>query len=92
LADAVGVNIARQKLHGVVDGESGRNTAPRRIYVKVDILFGVRHLKEQQLSNDQIRHHIIDWGAEKDDAINEQTRINVVATFTAARLLDYHWD
>ena len=67
--DAVGHHIALEEIDRVVDGHATRDHAARRIDVEMDILFGIFHLQEQQLSDHAIGHSIIDRRADENDAV-----------------------
>ena len=60
------------------------------VVVDVDavVLVRVLALQEEQLGDDQVRHHIVDRGAQEDDAVLEQARVDVIGTLAAAGLLD----
>src|ERR1051325_8287159 len=55
----------------------------------MNVLFGIAHLKKKELGNDNVGHHVIDRGAEKNNAVHEQARVNVVAPLAAPRLFDH---
>ena len=90
LADAIGVHVAGQELHRVVNRQAGRDAAAGRIDVEMDVLLGIGHLQKQQLGDDEVGHHVIHRRAQKNDAVHQQPRINVVAAFAAPGLLDHH--
>ncbi len=54
----------------------------------MDILFRVLHLQKQHLSNDGIRHAIINAGTNANDTVLEQAGLDVERTFTAAVRFD----
>src|SRR6185295_17260198 len=56
----------------------------------MDVLLWIGHLEKQQLRDDDVGHHVIDGCAQKDNAVHEQSGINIVAALTAPRLLDDH--
>ena len=89
-AQAIGGHVAREKLHRVVNRQARRDRAARRIDVDVDVLLAVFHLQKEQLRDDQVRDVIVDRRADKNDAVLEQARINIVAALAAAGLLDHH--
>ncbi len=80
----VGGNIAGHKLHRIVNRETGGNRATGGIDVKVDITLGILHLQKQQLRNDAVCYEIIDRSADENDAIFEQSAINVIPSFLVA--------
>src|SRR5690349_10666609 len=55
----------------------------------MDIPLGIIRLEKQQLRDDDVRYVVVDWRAEENDAIHEQTREDVVAPLAAARPLDH---
>ena len=71
---------------------TGRDAAAGGIDVKMNVLFRLRHLEEQQLGDDQVGDHVIHGRAEENNAIHQQARIDVISAFAASGLLDYHWD
>ena len=87
-ADAVGVHVAGEKLHGVIDGEASGDGAAGGIDIDVDVLFWVLHLQEQELGDDGVGDEVIDGGANEDDAVLQQARVNVKGAFAAAILFD----
>ena len=91
LADAVGVHVAGEELHGVIDGQAGGDAAAGGVDVEMDVLFGIGHLQEEQLGDDQVGDHVVHGRAEEHDPIHQQTRVDVVTAFAAAGLLDHHW-
>ena len=90
LADAVGVHVARQELHRVVNRQPGGHTAARGIDVKVDVLFRIGHLQKQQLGDDQVRDHVVQRRAQEYNSVHQQTRIDVIPALAPAGLLDDH--
>ena len=96
-AQAIRGHVAREKLHRVVNGETGRDRATGRVDVNVDVLFGVLHLQEEQLRDNQVRDVIVDRRADENDAVFEQSRVNIVAALASSGLLHHHrnqhdWD
>jgi hypothetical protein len=83
-------------LHRVVDRETRRHDATRRVDVEADVLLRVLGIEEQELGDDEVRDVILDRVAEEDDPFPEQPRVDVVGTLTAAAGLDdhrnEHWD
>ena len=88
--DAVRVHVARHKLHRIIDRQPRRYTAARRIDVEMNVLLGIGHLEEQQLSDNQVGHHVVHGRAKEYDAVHQQARVDVVAALTPARLLYHH--
>ena len=79
-------------LHRVVDREQPGDVATRRVDVDVDVLIGVLVLEEQELRVHQVGNVVVDVGAQEDDAVLEQARVDVVGTLASVRLLDDHRD
>src|SRR6185312_8948878 len=77
-------------LHRVVDREAGGDDAARRIDVEGDVLGRVLALEEQKLRADQACNRVIDRADEKNDALLQQPRIDVVGALAAVGLLDHH--
>ena len=92
LTNAVGVHVAREELHGVIDRQPGGYVAAGGVDVNVDVLLRVAHLQKQHLCDHGVGHRIIDGGAEENDAIHEQTRINIVSAFAATGLFHHMGD
>jgi hypothetical protein len=90
LADAVGLHVRLDELHGVVNREPGRDRTAWTVDVKQDIPIGVFRLEEQHLGDRQVGDPIIDGGADENDAVFQQPREDVVSAFAAVRLLDDH--
>ena len=88
---ADGGNIALDVLHGVIDGEAGRNRASRRINVERDILIGINRFQVQKLCNYRIRNGVVNGLTQENDALIEQTGIDIIAALTAGRLLHNVW-
>jgi hypothetical protein len=76
-AHAVGVYIAGDELHRVVDREACRHRAAGAVDVDVDVLVRILHLQVEQLGDDVIRQRIADRLADEDDAILHQPRQQV---------------
>ena len=81
-------NIALDVVHRVVDRETRSDNAARRIDIERNILIRISRFKVQKLRNDRVSDRIVDLFSQEDDALVEQTRIDVVAAFAAGRLLD----
>ena len=56
LADARGLHVGTDELHGVVDGEAGGDRAARAVDVEQDVLVGILGLEEQHLGDGQVGH------------------------------------
>ena len=92
LADADRLHVGPDQLHGVVDRHARGGGAARAVDVDVDVLLGVLGLQEQELGDDQVRDHVVDRGADEDDVVLEEARVDVVRTLTTGRLLHDHGD
>ena len=85
LAEAEGRHVGLDELHRVVDREQRSDVATGRVDVEVDVLVGVLRLQEQHLRTHQVRNRVIDWGAEEDDALLQQARVEVVGALASTR-------
>jgi len=83
-------DVGPDELHGVVDGQTGRDDAARGIDVEVDVPIGIFRFEEQELRDDEVRDDVVDRLADEDDPILEQPGIDVVGPFPAPALLDHH--
>ena len=83
-------HVGLDVLHRVVDREQRRDDPARRVDVQVDVLVGVLGLQVQQLRHDQVADLVVDRGAQEDDALLQQPRVDVERALAAARLLDDH--
>ena len=88
---ADGGDLRLNEVHGVKNRQAGVDLAAGRIDVERDILLGILALKMQQLGNDQVGADGVDLLAQKDDAVVEQARIDIVAALAERRLLDNVW-
>src|SRR5579862_5776893 len=91
-ADARGRHLAADELHRVVDGEAGVHRAARRVDVELDVLVRVLGLEMDHLRDGEVRDHVVDRRAEKDDALVQQARVDVEEALAARGLLDDGWD
>jgi hypothetical protein len=71
-ADAIGNDIALQKVHRVVNRHAARHDPARRIDVEMDVFFGILHLQIEHLGNDQIGDHVVDRRSEKNNPVFQQ--------------------
>ena len=55
-------------------------------------LSGSSDSQVQELGHDQVRDLVGDRGAEEDDALVQQARVDVERALAAGGLLDDHWD
>jgi hypothetical protein len=56
----------------------------------VNVLLRVGHLEKQELRDDDVGNVVIHRRAEKNNAVNEQARVNVPRPLAAARLLNHN--
>src|ERR1700737_5053270 len=84
----IGGNIAGHELHRIVNRETGGNGATRRINVKINITLRILHLQKQELGNNAVCYEIIDRSSDENDAIFEQSAINVIPSFLVAAPFD----
>ncbi|ACO78544.1 hypothetical protein AvCA_23560 [Azotobacter vinelandii CA] len=56
----------------------------------MNILVGILGLKEQQLSDNQVRHVVFYLANHEYYSLLQETRINIVSTLTASGLFDHH--
>ena len=89
-AQAVGLHVGLDELHGVVDGEPRGDAAAGTVDVQLDVLFGVFVLEVEQLGDHQVRDGVVDRHADEDDTVLQQQRVDVVGPFPAARLFYHH--
>src|SRR5204863_5962628 len=57
-----------------------------------DVLAGVLRLEMEQLGDGQIGDLVVDRGAEKDDSLAKQVRVDVGSPLSTRVLLDHHRD
>lgn len=88
LADAVGRDVARNELHRVIDRQASGNAAAGAVDVQVNVGFGVVRLQEQHLGDQRVGDLVVDLLAEENDAVFEQTAVNVVNAFFATAFFD----
>src|SRR5512133_2732805 len=88
LAHAGGGHVRLHVLHGVVDGQQGRDRPAGRVDVELDVLLGVLALQVEELGHDQVGHVVVDRGAEEDDPLVQQPRVDVEGPLAAVGLLD----
>ena len=86
--DADGGNVGLDVVHRVQDSQTGIDLATGRIDVEGDILLGILALEVQKLRDDQVGSHRVDLLAQKDDAVVQETGVDVIAALTARGLLD----
>src|SRR5690348_17242841 len=77
LAHAGGRDRRLDVLHGVVDGQHGRQVAALAVDVQVDLRLGALRLEVDELRDERVGHARVDAGAQVDDALGEQLRVHV---------------
>ena len=87
--DAHRAHVRLDELHRVVDREPGVDVAARRVDVERDVVLGILGLEMEELRVHDVRDLVVDLGAEKDDALIEEARVDVERALAAARLLDH---
>jgi hypothetical protein len=92
LAEAVRRDLRLDELHRVVDREAGGHRAARRIDVHLDVLRPPGLVQEEELRHHRVRDLVVDRGADEDDAVLEEARVDVVGPLAAARTLDDEGD
>ena len=83
-------HIGLDEVHGVIDGHARADRATRRVDVEGDVLFRIFAFQKQQLSDHRIGCVVIDFTHQKDHALFEQARVNVIGAFAATRRFDDH--
>src|ERR1700716_1107500 len=63
-----------------------------RIDVDRHLFLGILGLEKQELRDDERRHAVIDWTGEKNNALLQHPRIDVVGPLPAGGLLDHGGD
>ncbi len=91
MADADRGYIRSNKLHRVVDGHAGGDRTAWRVDVDVDVFFRIFGFEKEKLRHDQVGNLIVDRGAEKNNIVFQESRVNIEGALTARRLLDDHW-
>src|SRR5690606_8718718 len=71
-AHAVGVHVTGDKLHRIINRQSGGDGPAGAVDVNVDVLVGILHLQVEHLGDDVVRERIADLLADEDDAILHQ--------------------
>ena len=91
-ADADGRNVALDIVHGVVDRHACGDRAAGAVDIQRNVLVRVLRLQIQKLRNNERCGGVVDLLAQHNDAVIQQTGVDVERTLAAAGLLDYHWD
>src|SRR5690606_8496419 len=90
LTNAGGGHIGLDELHGVVERHAGSHRATRRVDLQMDVLVRVFRFQEQKLGADQVGHVVLDLTNQKNHALLEQARVDVIGTLATSGLLDDH--
>src|SRR5829696_3071159 len=80
-------DVGLDELHGVVDRKSCRDAATRGVDVEVDVLLWVLALEVQELRHYGVGHLVIYGGPEEDDAVLQQSRVDVHGPLPTRALL-----
>ena len=88
MSETIGRDIATDELHRVVDRHSRGDRATWAVDIHVDVSFAVFELQVQQLGDDTIRDIIIDRASQKDNAVTQQTAVDVHRPLFAAIFFD----
>src|SRR5450759_1635038 len=62
----------------------------RAVDVKSDLLFRILRLEVEQLRHHEVGDLVVDRGADEDDALLEEPRVDVEGPLAAARVLHHH--
>src|SRR5438445_1964562 len=87
-AEADRAHVRLDVLHRVVDGHARISRSAWRVDVELDVLVRVLGLEEQKLGGDQVGGLVLHLGAEEDDPLAEQPRVEVERALEAAVGLD----
>ena len=91
-ADANGRNIALDIVHGVVNRHACGYGAAGAVDIQRNILIRVLCFQIKQLSHDQRSGRVVYFIAQHDNAVIQQTGVNIKRTLAAAGLLYDHRD
>ena len=72
-------DLGAHELHGVVDGHASGHRSTRGVDVEPNWLVGILGLEKQHLGDQEVGNVVVDIGAEKDDAVLEETVEDVEA-------------
>ena len=87
-SDADRRHVSFDILHRVIDRQGRRHLSAGRIDIQLDVFLGILRIQKQQLGNDAISHAVVDRSAQKDDAVLQQARIDIIGPFSIAGLFD----
>ena len=87
LAEAHGLHVRLDVLHGVVDGGHGRHGTARGIDVHHHVTVRILAFEHQQLGHDIVGGRVVDLHAHEDDAILEQAGVRILPLETVWGLL-----
>jgi len=77
-------------LHRVINRETRGDYSAGAVDIETDFFVGIFVIEKQHLRHDDIRDVIVNRVTEKNDAVFQQQRIDIVNTFSAARTFDDH--
>ena len=77
-----------QILHRVVDRETRRDAAARRVDVDVDVPLGIVRLQKEELGDHDVGDVIVDRRAKENDPVHQKPGENIVGALSAAGALD----
>ena len=79
-------------IHGVQNGEACRDVPAGGVDIKGNIFLRVFGSEEKELCHDEVRNIAVYRAAEKDNALFEEPRENIVGAFAHRSLFNNHWD
>ncbi|MMZ65249.1 hypothetical protein D1872_276450 [compost metagenome] len=83
-------NVGLNVLHRIENGHTGCDGAARAINVKMDVFPRIFRVQKQHLGNNGVGDDVIHLGAQENDAVLQQSRVNVVSAFAAVTLFNDH--
>ena len=86
---ADGHHIGSHLLHGVVDRQAGCHRSAWRVDVDLNVFFRILGFEEEHLCHQGISDGIVNAGAEEDDLLTQQARVDVEGPVTAAGLFHH---
>ena len=88
LAQAQGLHVGLDEVHGVVNRHAGGYAAAGAVDVEIDVFVGVFAFEKQKLRHHQIGGVVVDFADQKDNPFFEQARVDVEGALAAAALFD----
>jgi hypothetical protein len=80
----VGINV----LHGIIHSHAGSDNPARTVDVHIHRLFGSFSLEEEELGRDNAGHLVCDGTVDADDALAEETGVDVEGSFAGHAVLE----